>query len=194
MDGRKPGFDAYAIPMLKGFLHPTTEFSVTIKGYRLNSLRTSSWKPPQLEGNLRWIYTASNAEDFAGARSEKKPAKDDDGVGQFPNTPPPIQEPSETQTWREVSLTPRLFFGQRWVTSQHREAPTLSASSRKKTGRIYFFVHLHPQACGHLDASQLAEMASQAKHHGKNVPGYSVHVIDSLAVPVQNEELIIGQR
>ena len=36
MDGRKSGFDAYAIPMLKGFLHPTTEFSVTIKGYRVN--------------------------------------------------------------------------------------------------------------------------------------------------------------
>ncbi|SDO40978.1 hypothetical protein SAMN04489798_2882 [Pseudomonas arsenicoxydans] len=36
MDSRKSGFDAYAIPMLKGFLHPTTEFSVTIKGYRVN--------------------------------------------------------------------------------------------------------------------------------------------------------------
>jgi hypothetical protein len=43
-------------------------------------------------------------------------------------------------------------------------------------------VHLHPQACGQLDASQLAEMASQAKHHAKNVQGFSVHVIDSLAV------------
>jgi diguanylate cyclase (GGDEF)-like protein len=42
-------------------------------------------------------------------------------------------------------------------------------------------VHLHPEACAQLDASQLAEMASQAKHHAKNVPGYSVHVIDSLA-------------
>jgi len=42
MDGRKSGFDAYAIPMLKGFLHPTTEFSVTIKGYRVSLLRTSS--------------------------------------------------------------------------------------------------------------------------------------------------------
>jgi len=55
-------------------------------------------------------------------------------------------------------------------------------------------VHLHPQACGQLDASQLAEMASQAKHHAKNVPGYSVHVIDSLAVPGPEEELLIGHR
>ncbi|MFI8226500.1 bifunctional diguanylate cyclase/phosphodiesterase [Pseudomonas sp. NPDC085632] len=42
-------------------------------------------------------------------------------------------------------------------------------------------VHLHPEACAQLDASRLAEMASQAKHHAKSVPGYSVHVIDSLA-------------
>jgi len=39
---------------------------------------------------------------------------------------------------------------------------------------------LYPQACGQLDASQLAELASQAKHHAKNVAGYSIHVIDSL--------------
>ncbi|MBX8625902.1 MULTISPECIES: bifunctional diguanylate cyclase/phosphodiesterase [Pseudomonas] len=43
-------------------------------------------------------------------------------------------------------------------------------------------VHLHPEACAQLDASQLAEMASQAKHHAKNVPGYSVHLIDSLSL------------
>jgi EAL domain-containing protein (putative c-di-GMP-specific phosphodiesterase class I)/GGDEF domain-containing protein len=43
-------------------------------------------------------------------------------------------------------------------------------------------VHLYPQACGQLDSSQLAELASQAKHHAKNVPGYSIHVIDSLEI------------
>ncbi len=41
-------------------------------------------------------------------------------------------------------------------------------------------VHLYPQACGQLDASQLAELASQAKHHAKDVAGYSIHVIDSM--------------
>ncbi|RBL67840.1 diguanylate phosphodiesterase, partial [Pseudomonas sp. MWU13-2625] len=40
-------------------------------------------------------------------------------------------------------------------------------------------VHLYPQACGQLDSSQLAELASQAKHHAKNIQGYSIHVIDS---------------
>jgi len=55
-------------------------------------------------------------------------------------------------------------------------------------------VHLHPEACAQLDASQLAEMASQAKHHAKNVPGYSVHVIDSLFAQTPVEALTLGHR
>ncbi|MFJ2428116.1 bifunctional diguanylate cyclase/phosphodiesterase [Pseudomonas sp. NPDC087804] len=55
-------------------------------------------------------------------------------------------------------------------------------------------VHLHPEACSQLDASQLAEMASQAKHHAKNVPGYSVHVIDSLTATDNHPPQLIGQR
>lgn len=45
-------------------------------------------------------------------------------------------------------------------------------------------VHLRPDACARLDGSQLAEMASEAKHLAKEVLGYSVHVIDTeMAVP-----------
>ncbi|WP_236182486.1 MULTISPECIES: bifunctional diguanylate cyclase/phosphodiesterase [Pseudomonas] len=55
-------------------------------------------------------------------------------------------------------------------------------------------VHLHPEACAQLDASQLAEMASQAKHHAKNVPGYSVHLIDSLITADVHSPQSIGQR
>jgi len=55
-------------------------------------------------------------------------------------------------------------------------------------------VHLHPEACAQLDASQLAEMASQAKHHAKNVPGYSVHVINSLTAIDIHPPQLIGQR
>ncbi|HEY0286106.1 MAG TPA: bifunctional diguanylate cyclase/phosphodiesterase [Pseudomonas sp.] len=40
-------------------------------------------------------------------------------------------------------------------------------------------VHLHPDVCSMLDASQLAELASQAKHYAKDVSGASVHVIDT---------------
>ncbi|WP_426206401.1 bifunctional diguanylate cyclase/phosphodiesterase [Pseudomonas sp. TWP3-1] len=55
-------------------------------------------------------------------------------------------------------------------------------------------VHLHPEACAELDASLLAEMASQAKHHAKNVPGYSVHVIESLTTPATHLPQLMGQR
>ncbi|WP_297835080.1 bifunctional diguanylate cyclase/phosphodiesterase [Pseudomonas sp.] len=55
---------------------------------------------------------------------------------------------------------------------QRQEFPLLSLSIG--------VVHLRPQACGHLDASQLAELASQAKHYAKDIAGASVHVIDTL--------------
>lgn len=55
---------------------------------------------------------------------------------------------------------------------QRQEFPLLSLSVG--------VVHLHPQVCNTLDASQLAELASQAKHHAKDVIGASVHLIDTL--------------
>jgi len=42
-------------------------------------------------------------------------------------------------------------------------------------------VHVHPEQCAQLDASQLAAMASEAKRHAKAVPGYSLHIIDTQA-------------
>jgi diguanylate cyclase (GGDEF)-like protein len=53
---------------------------------------------------------------------------------------------------------------------QRQEFPLLSLSIG--------VVHLRPEACSLVDASQLAELASQAKHYAKDVPGASVHVID----------------
>ena len=89
----------------------------------------------------------------------------------------------------------------RFYRSEHLEAGCFIAPNRQGIRQEFALlslsigvVHLHPQACAQLDASQLAEMASQAKHHAKNVPGYSVHVIDSLAVPGAEEELLIGHR
>jgi diguanylate cyclase (GGDEF)-like protein len=58
---------------------------------------------------------------------------------------------------------------------QRQEFPLLSLSVG--------VVHLHPQACNTLDASQLAELASQAKHYAKDVIGASVHVIDTAHPP-----------
>ncbi|MDN7141015.1 EAL and GGDEF domain-containing protein [Pseudomonas sp. JQ170] len=40
-------------------------------------------------------------------------------------------------------------------------------------------VHLHPHACADLDAGQLAELASQAKHQAKDLSGHSVYRIDT---------------
>ncbi|TPG76472.1 bifunctional diguanylate cyclase/phosphodiesterase [Pseudomonas mandelii] len=89
----------------------------------------------------------------------------------------------------------------RFYRSEHLEAGCFIAPNRQGVRQEFALlslsigvVHLHPQACEQLDASQLAEMASQAKHHAKNVPGYSMHVIDSLAVPEAEEELLVGQR
>ncbi len=39
-----------------------------------------------------------------------------------------------------------------------------------------------PQACADLDAGQLAELASQAKHQAKDLSGYSLYLIDTAPV------------
>ena len=43
-------------------------------------------------------------------------------------------------------------------------------------------VHLHPHSCPQLDAGQLAGLASEAKRHAKAVPGYSLHILDTLSL------------
>ncbi|MEO6679583.1 MAG: bifunctional diguanylate cyclase/phosphodiesterase [Pseudomonas sp.] len=89
----------------------------------------------------------------------------------------------------------------RFYRAEHLEAGCFIAPNRQGVRQEFPLlslsigvVHLHPEACAGLDASQLAEMASQAKHHAKNIPGYSVHVIDSLAVPEAEETLVAGHR
>ncbi|WP_223505402.1 bifunctional diguanylate cyclase/phosphodiesterase [Pseudomonas sp. GL-RE-29] len=89
----------------------------------------------------------------------------------------------------------------RFYRNEHLEAGCFIAPNRQGVRQEFPLlslsigvVHLHPQACRQLDASQLAEMASQAKHHAKNVQGYSVHVIDSLTAPDLHSTQLIGQR
>ena len=76
---------------------------------------------------------------------------------------------------------------QRFYRAEHLAAGCFVASNRQGARQEFALlslsvgvVHLYPQTCAQLDASRLAELASQAKHHAKNIPGYSVHVIDSL--------------
>jgi diguanylate cyclase (GGDEF)-like protein len=87
----------------------------------------------------------------------------------------------------------------RFYRTEHLEAGCFIAPNRQGMRQEFPLlslsigvVHLHPEACAQLDASQLAEMASQAKHHAKNIPGYSVHVIDSLAAPDLHPSQLIG--
>ncbi|MHC8406426.1 bifunctional diguanylate cyclase/phosphodiesterase [Pseudomonas sp. TMB3-21] len=89
----------------------------------------------------------------------------------------------------------------RFYRSEHLEAGCFIAPNRQGVRQQFPLlslsigvVHLHAATCAQLDASLLAEMASQAKHHAKNVPGFSVHVIDSLAVAEDQEELLQGHR
>ncbi|KPG94406.1 MULTISPECIES: bifunctional diguanylate cyclase/phosphodiesterase [Pseudomonas] len=89
----------------------------------------------------------------------------------------------------------------RFYRTEHLDAGCFIAPNRQGVRQEFALlslsigvVHLHPEACAQLDASQLAEMASQAKHHAKNVPGYSVHVIDSLTAPDLCQSQLMGQR
>ncbi|MNH13323.1 hypothetical protein D3C79_728910 [compost metagenome] len=74
----------------------------------------------------------------------------------------------------------------RFYRAEHLQAGCFIATDRQ--GRRQEFallslsigvVQLHPQACAGLDAGQLAELASQAKHQAKDVPGHSLYLIDT---------------
>jgi diguanylate cyclase (GGDEF)-like protein len=74
----------------------------------------------------------------------------------------------------------------RFYKAEHMEAGCFVAHNRQGERQEFALlslsigvVHLHPESCTSLDASQLAEMASQAKHQAKDVPGYSIEVLDT---------------
>ncbi|MBJ7374156.1 MAG: EAL and GGDEF domain-containing protein [Pseudomonas sp.] len=78
----------------------------------------------------------------------------------------------------------------RFYRPEHLEAGCFVAPNRQGVRQEFALlslsigvVHLRPEACAALDASQLAEMASQAKHHAKGVVGFSVYLLDPTASP-----------
>ncbi|MWV15744.1 EAL domain-containing protein [Pseudomonas sp. L-22-4S-12] len=93
--------------------------------------------------------------------------------------------------WRKrIQLLLEDFQGQcrRFYRDEHLRAGCFVAHNRQ--GRREEFpllslsvgvVQLRESACAELDASQLASLASEAKRHAKAVPGYSLHVLDSLS-------------
>ncbi|MBV4469685.1 bifunctional diguanylate cyclase/phosphodiesterase [Pseudomonas siliginis] len=89
----------------------------------------------------------------------------------------------------------------RFYRPEHLEAGCFIAPNRQGVRQEFALlslsigvVHLRPEACATLDASQLAEMASQAKHHAKGVVGFSVYLIDSLIAPDLHLPHLIEQR
>lgn len=85
----------------------------------------------------------------------------------------------------------------RFYRPEHVEAGCFVAPNRQGVRQEFALlslsigvVHLRPEACAALDASQLAEMASQAKHHAKGVVGFSVYLLDAIAPPAQTSQLV----
>ncbi|UZE22387.1 EAL and GGDEF domain-containing protein [Pseudomonas sp. B21-056] len=77
----------------------------------------------------------------------------------------------------------------RFYRPEHLEAGCFTALNRQGVRQDFALlslsigvVHLRSEACGELDASQLAELASQAKHHAKEVPGGSLYLVEAEAV------------
>ncbi|MCL6703260.1 bifunctional diguanylate cyclase/phosphodiesterase [Pseudomonas sp. T1.Ur] len=87
----------------------------------------------------------------------------------------------------------------RFYRPEHLEAGCFTALNRQGVRQEFALlslsigvVHLRAEACAGLDASQLAEMASQAKHHAKEIVGGSLYLIDGMAgqVPVAGVGLL----
>lgn len=85
----------------------------------------------------------------------------------------------------------------RFYRPEHLEAGCFIAPNRQGVRQEFALlslsigvVHLRPEACAALDASQLAEMASQAKHHAKGVVGFSVYLLEAIAPPAQTSQLV----
>lgn len=79
----------------------------------------------------------------------------------------------------------------RFYRPEHLEAGCFVAPNRQGVRQEFELlslsigvVHLRPEACATLDASQLAEMASQAKHHAKGVVGFSVYLLETGTAPI----------
>lgn len=92
-----------------------------------------------------------------------------------------------TQDWRErLNHLLEDFQGQcrRFYSREHLDAGCFIAHNRQGRREEYPLlslsigvVHVKSGAGQRLDASQLAGLASEAKRHAKNMPGYSLHIL-----------------
>ncbi len=94
-----------------------------------------------------------------------------------------------SEDWRaRLNYLLEDFQGQcrRFYSAEHLEAGCFVSHNRKGQREEFPLlslslgvVHLHPASCATMDAAQLAGLASEAKRQAKNVPGYSLHIIDT---------------
>ncbi|WP_161864501.1 bifunctional diguanylate cyclase/phosphodiesterase [Pseudomonas yangonensis] len=76
----------------------------------------------------------------------------------------------------------------RFYREEHLQAGCFIAHNRHGQRQEYALlslsigvVHVRTTDCAQLDASRLAELASEAKRHAKAVPGYSLHILEGSA-------------
>ncbi|KQQ68197.1 diguanylate phosphodiesterase [Pseudomonas sp. Leaf127] len=74
----------------------------------------------------------------------------------------------------------------RFYRAEHLEAGCFTALNRQGQRQEFPLlslsigvVHLRSDACERVDASQVADLASQAKHYAKDISGASIHLIDT---------------
>lgn len=74
----------------------------------------------------------------------------------------------------------------RFYRPEHQQAGCFIAHNRQGQRQTFPLlslsvgvVHLRPQACATLDASRLAELASEAKHHAKDTSGSCIYVLEA---------------
>ncbi|TBU86691.1 bifunctional diguanylate cyclase/phosphodiesterase [Phytopseudomonas dryadis] len=94
-----------------------------------------------------------------------------------------------SQDWRaRLNRLLEDFQGQcrRFYKDEHLDAGCFISHNRQGQREEYPLlslsvgvVHLHPEHCAQLDASELASLASDAKRQAKAIPGYSLHLIDT---------------
>ncbi|MCO8164462.1 EAL and GGDEF domain-containing protein [Pseudomonas sp. 21LCFQ010] len=77
----------------------------------------------------------------------------------------------------------------RFYRAEHLQAGCFNALNRQGVRQEFALlslsigvVYLRVEACAQIDASQLADLASQAKHYAKDVIGASIHCIDTTRV------------
>jgi diguanylate cyclase (GGDEF)-like protein len=102
----------------------------------------------------------------------------------------------DTADWREQLHRLQEDFqrqSQRFYRAEHLQSGNFNSINRQGQQQSFSLlslslgvVHLRAEAASQLNASQLADLASQAKHHAKAIVGHSLHVLDTAELLTQS--------